>query len=184
MRTVAFVGGASSAFGIPLIPLQFVTTFVGGCLVALTFGLLLIPLSLVWIAFLGALLGLSRLWLGAGKLGPVAGNGVRFLIAAIGVPIAVVAAEYAALVPSMGEVESRASKLMLSWSWPYSWLVFKSSTGDAPEDPAAAEELDRVIQIAASTGGSGGASIAATLLGYVYGIGMLVVLVALLWAII
>jgi len=45
-----------------VLPLSFVTTFVLGVLVSITFGLLLLPISLVWIILLlGPLLGLS--WL-------------------------------------------------------------------------------------------------------------------------
>lgn len=43
-----------------VIPVQLITTFVLGILVRLTFGLLLIPFSIIWIVlFLGPLLGLS-----------------------------------------------------------------------------------------------------------------------------
>lgn len=107
-----------------VIPLQFVTTFVLGILVTITFGLLLFPLSLIWVVFfLGPLLALSWVW-----------EKVPFLqipIALIGIPIAFVGNIFASLMPSMGEVESRVSKLMLSDSWPYSldcWRMINSKT--------------------------------------------------------
>jgi len=95
------------------IPLQLVTTSVGGCLVALTFGLLLLPLSLVWmVLFMGPLLGMSWLW---DRVWPL-----RIPLAVIGVPLAVLGAIYTSLVPSMGEMDARATKLLICWTWPFS----------------------------------------------------------------
>ena len=45
------------------IPVQLVTCFVLGLLVSLTFGFLLIPISVIWVVlFLGPLLGLSYVY--------------------------------------------------------------------------------------------------------------------------
>ena len=96
-----------------VIPVQLVTTLVLGLLVQLTFGLLLLPFSLVWVVcFFGPLLGLSWLWQHARVL--------RFPLALLGVPLAVLGNTYTVLLPSMGETDSRISKLMLCSTWPFS----------------------------------------------------------------
>jgi hypothetical protein len=105
-----------------ILPVQLVTTSLGGCLVALTFGLLLLPLSLIWIVvFLGPLLGMSWLW---ERVWPL-----RIPLAVIGVPLAVLGATYTSLVPSMGEFDSRATKHLICWTWPFSldYLHFDSN---------------------------------------------------------
>ena len=121
MKTLHFVAGADLTFGIPFLPVQLITTGVGGCLVGCTFGFLLIPLSILWLGCLSVLAGLSWLWLSAGRLGPIVGNVMRFVIAVVGVPATVLSATYVALIPSMGDFESRNTKLMLCWVWPYTW---------------------------------------------------------------
>lgn len=114
-----------------VIPLQLVTTFILGILVSITFGLLLLPLSLVWIVFfLAPLLALSWVWEKAPFL--------RIPVALLGIPIAFAANIFASLMPSMGEMESRVSKLLLSESWPYSldcWRMIR--TKSIPETPGA-----------------------------------------------
>ena len=114
-----------------VIPIQHVTTFVLGILVSVTFGLLLLPMSFIWIAlFLGPLLGLSWVWEKAPFL--------RIPTAVIGIPLAFVGNTYASLMPSMGELDSRISKLLLSESWPYSldcWRLIKTKV--LPESPGA-----------------------------------------------
>lgn len=96
-----------------VLPIQILSTFVLGILVTLTFGLLLLPISLIWtVLFLGPLLGLSWLW---SKL-PF----LRIPIAIIGIPIAVLGDVYTSLMPSMGEIESRVTKLLLCQTWPFS----------------------------------------------------------------
>jgi hypothetical protein len=99
---------------IVVIPLQLVTTFVLGLLVSLTFGLLLIPISLVWtVLFLWPLLGLSYLYERVPILGHVLGI--------IGVPFAVIGNTYVALMPSMGEWDSRFAKMVICQTFPYTW---------------------------------------------------------------
>ena len=114
-----------------VIPIQLVTTFVLGILVSVTFGLLLLPMSLIWMAlFLGPLLGLSWVWEKAPFL--------RVPIAVLGIPLAFVGNIYASLMPSMGELDSRVSKLFLSESWPYCldcWRLIKTKV--LPESPGA-----------------------------------------------
>lgn len=100
------------------IPIQIVTTFVFGLLVSLTFGLLLIPISIIWVTlFLGPLLGLSFIY-----------EKVPFLrvpVSILGIPIAILGYEFCALMPSMGEKESRVSKLLLCHCFPYTWHCFQ-----------------------------------------------------------
>ena len=97
-----------------VVPVQIVTTFVLGLLVSLTFGLLLIPISLLWIVlFLGSLLGLSYVYERIVILRP--------FISIIGIPLAVIGDTYVALMPSMGEMDSRYQKLILCQTFPYTW---------------------------------------------------------------
>ena len=52
-----------SITALPILPVQIITTFVLGILVTLTFGLLLIPFTIIWVVlFLGPLLGLSYVY--------------------------------------------------------------------------------------------------------------------------
>ncbi len=103
-----------------VVPLQFLTTFVLGLLVRLTFGILLLPISLIWILFSFPMIGAS--WLTA-KV-----RWLRAPIGILGIPWAIVANTFVALMPSMGELESRAAKLMLTESWPYSWEFWRFQT--------------------------------------------------------
>ena len=96
-----------------IVPVQLVSTLVLGILVKLTFGLLLIPISFVWvILFLGPLLGLSWLWQNIPLL--------RIPLGVIGIPIAILGTVFTCLMPSMGEIESRVTKLLLCQTWPFS----------------------------------------------------------------
>jgi hypothetical protein len=93
-------------------PLQIVSTLALGILVSLTGELLLIPIDLIWlVCFLGPLLGLSWIW---GKI-PF----LRIPLAVFGIPLALAAETYCCLMPSMGKMDSRISKLLLCRSWPY-----------------------------------------------------------------
>ena len=111
----------------PTVPVQLVTTFVGGCLVELTFGLLLIPLAIIWnVFFLWPLLGLSWAWDRVPLL--------RIPLAVVGIPLAAVGATLVALVPSMGDMGARASKLVLCGTWPFSLDYWRSLRGiDVPD---------------------------------------------------
>jgi len=101
-------------FSFIVVPVQAVTTFVLGILVSLTFGLLLLPLSFVWIIFFfGPLLGLSYVY----ERLPI----FRPLISLVGVPLAVVGDIYVALIPSMGEMDSRWSKMLYCQTFPYTY---------------------------------------------------------------
>ena len=97
-----------------VVPLQLITTFLLGILVNLTFGLLLLPFSLLWmVLFLGPLLGLSYIW----ERIPFA----RLLVSIFGIPLAVTADAYVCLLPSMGEMDSRIVKLLYCQTYPYTW---------------------------------------------------------------
>jgi len=104
---------------IPMLPLTIVTTLVGGLLVLLTFGLLLLPLSLIWMLFYGFLWSTSWLWIRAWYLRP-------FLLVP-GVLVAAIAFEYVGLVPDMGEKYQKSWKLGLCESWPNSYLYHQLS---------------------------------------------------------
>jgi len=108
--------------GIIIIPIQIVTTFILGLFVSLTFNLLLIPISIVWTAcFLGPLLGLSYVYERIAILRP--------FISIIGIPLAVIGVTFVALLPSMGEMDSKYEKLILCRTFPYAWrfLQFRNN---------------------------------------------------------
>lgn len=107
-----------TALSFVTIPIQIVTTFVLGILASLTFGLLLIPISIIWVSlFLGPLLGLSLIY---EQVPPL-----RLLVSIIGIIIAIIGYEFCALMPSMGEKESRVSKMLLCNCFPYTWHCFQ-----------------------------------------------------------
>jgi len=115
-----------------IIPLQLVTTFVIGILVSVTFGLLLFPMSVIWVVlFLGPLLGLSWCW----EKMPF----LRIPLGLAGLPFAFFGNIYACLMPSMGELDSRVSKLLITESWPYSLDCWRLVTNKLiPESSGAA----------------------------------------------
>ena len=121
-----------------VIPIQLVTTLALGLLGQLTFGLILFPFSLVWvICFLGPLLGLSWLWQHAKIL--------RFPLALLGVPLAVLGYTYTALLPSMGEADSRISKLMLCSTWPFSFQCWNMISKQSLPSGSLADPFARVL---------------------------------------
>ncbi len=123
-----------------VVPLQLVTTLVLGLLVTLSFGILLLPISLIWVALSFPMIGAS--WLTA-KIG-----WLRTPIGLVGIPWAILANTFVALMPSMGELESRAAKLMLTESWPYSWECWRFQIGkldlSSPESVNLREVVDRI----------------------------------------
>lgn len=123
-----------------VVPVQFITTLVLGLLVSLSFGILLLPISLIWILLCFPMIGAS--WLTA-KIG-----WLRNPIGLLGIPWAMVANTFVALMPSMGELESRAAKLMLTESWPYSWECWRFQAGKAnlydPENHSLRQVIERV----------------------------------------
>ena len=123
-----------------VIPLQPVTTFILGLLVTLSFGILLLPISLIWVALSFPMIGAS--WLAA-KIG-----WLRTPIGLVGIPWAILSNTFVSLMPSMGELESRAAKLMLTESWPYSWECWRFQIGkldlSSPENVTLHEIIGRV----------------------------------------
>ena len=94
-------------------------TIILAILVTITFGLLLLPLSAIWLLFLGFLLGSSWLWI---KI-PVS----RPFLIIPGVLLATLAGVYVSLVPDMGEKYQKVLKMGMADSWPYSFLTYKIS---------------------------------------------------------
>jgi len=92
-------------------------TFILGILAAVTFGVLLMVLSVVWLPLMGLILGSSWLWIKA----PI----TRPFLLLPGVVVAVVADVYVSLIPDMGEKYQKLLKMGLCDSWPYSYLVFQ-----------------------------------------------------------
>lgn len=127
-----------------VLPFSLVSTLVLGLLVSITFGLLLLPISLVWFTlFLGPLLGFS--WL-CKKVAVF-----RNLVGIIFVPWVVLADTFVCLMPSMGELENRAAKLMLCDTWPFSWEFWQFWSGrldltssESPEAIVLSEVVARV----------------------------------------
>ncbi len=105
---------AGSTALLVLFPLQIVTTAIGGCVVGLTFGLFAFLLSLIWLLFLGLLLGSSWLWLKVPLLRPI--------LLVPGVVLALIADAYVRLAPEPERV-AKWAKLTLAQEWPLSWLI-------------------------------------------------------------
>ena len=117
-----------------LVPLEMVTTAIGGCLIALTFGILLFVLSVIWWPFLILLLGTSWLWLHAWYVRPI------LLIP--GVLIATLAELYVMLAPDP-EKDAKHAKLSITGVWPLSWYLirppaeyYRGSVGIESEEPS------------------------------------------------
>jgi len=99
-----------------LLPLEMLTTAIGGCLIAITFGIFIFILTLIWWPFLALLLGTSWLWLHAWYLRPI------LLIP--GVLIAFIADIYVMLAPEP-EKDAKVMKLAIAQEWPMSWYLIK-----------------------------------------------------------
>lgn len=107
-----------------VIPIQIFTTLILGIVINITFGILSIILSFIWsILFLYPLIGFSYLY--------ERNSFLRIFTSIIGVPIAILGNTYAALIPSMGNVEARITKLLLTEVFPYSWQFYKLNLNDA-----------------------------------------------------
>lgn len=121
-----------------VVPVQIISTLILGLLVSISFGLLLMPISLIWILLAFPMIGAS--WLTA-KIG-----WLRNPIGLLGIPWAIVANTFVALMPSMGELESRAAKLMLTESWPYSWECWRFQGGKINLYDPGSDHIREVIQ--------------------------------------
>ena len=121
-----------------VVPAQLVTALALGFLVSLPFGsLLLLSISLVWMVLFFPMIGAS--WL-CSRAEPL-----RYPIGLLGIPWAVVASTYVCLMPSMGELESRAAKLLLAKSWPFSWEYWQFQIGRLNLAAAEANSLREII---------------------------------------
>jgi hypothetical protein len=122
-----------------VVPLQFVSTLLLGCLVTITFGALLLPISFLWmVLFLWPLLWLSRLWDKVSLL--------RIPCGIVGIPLAVLGNAYTAMMPSMGDTKSRVSKLLICQTWPFSQQFMAYTAGKLRSHP----ELDAILNRLAS----------------------------------
>lgn len=106
-----------------LIPIAPISTFLLGLLVSLSFGLLLIPISLIWSCFYFPLLGLSFVWEHYKILRPFA--------AILAIPFAIVGYVFVGLMPSMGENNSKMAKLLNTTVFPYNWTLFQHTRNSA-----------------------------------------------------
>lgn len=107
---------ATTSVFVVLLPIQIVTTAIGGCLIAITFGILIYLLTLMWWPFLALLLSTSWLWLRAWYL--------RLILLIPGVLIATLADLYVMLAPEP-EKDAKYSKLSLAGEWPLSWYLIR-----------------------------------------------------------
>ena len=107
-----------------VIPVQIFTTLILGIITSITFGVLSIILSFIWaILFVYPLIGLSYLY--------EKNLFLRIFTSIIGLPIAILGNTYAVLIPSMGNVEGRITKILLTEVFPYSWQFYKLNLNDA-----------------------------------------------------
>lgn len=114
-----FVGTVMRLVLMPLTLVAPLTTAGLGILAAVSFGLLLTPLNLVWQVFLALILSTSRVWLSTPALRP-------FLFPLVVIPV--LASEYVAFTPDMGEKYQKLIKLGLCDCWPYSQLLWDVAT--------------------------------------------------------
>ena len=99
-----------------LTPVQLVTTGLGGCIIAITFGLFTFLLTLIWLPFFALLVGTSWLWLHAWYSRPI------LLIP--GILLAFIANLYVMLAPEP-EKDAKYAKLSIAGEWPLSWYLIK-----------------------------------------------------------
>lgn len=115
-KTAILLVKVTTGILVVLLPLQMLTTAIGGCLITITFGVLILLLTLIWWPFLALLLGTSWLWLHAWYLRPI------LLIP--GVLIAFLADIYVMLAPEP-EKDAKIMKLSIAEEWPVSWYLLK-----------------------------------------------------------
>lgn len=127
-----------TALAAVIVPLQIVSTLILGLAVALTFGLLLIPLSVLWVVVLAPVLAIS--WVG--ERVPAIREAIGFLC----LPWVVVVYAYACMMPSMGELDSRAVKLILCESWPFTWQVWRYFRGEFDRWPQISAVILRITE--------------------------------------
>jgi hypothetical protein len=111
-KIIYWVTGILSFLLIPIIP---ITTFVLGLAVSISFGLFLIPITIVWSCFYFPLLGLSFVWEKYKILRPIA--------SIIGIPIAILGEVFISLMPSMGENDEKMAKWLCTLVFPYTYSL-------------------------------------------------------------
>lgn len=107
-----------------LLPIQLITTFLLGIVVHITFGIILFPLSIIWVVLSFPLICLS--WLSSKVIW------LRNIIGFLGIPWAIIVYTFTVLVPAMGELENRATKIMLAESFPFSWEFWQFQLDKLP----------------------------------------------------
>jgi len=123
-------------------PISLLSTFTLGLLVKISFGILLLPFSVLWVVlFLGPLLLLSWLWNKVPLL--------RVPLAIVGVPLAVLGNIYVWLIPSMGELESRYAKIALCETFPYTYDCMSLFKGKRPLIFDGPSEFDQIVSFLA-----------------------------------
>lgn len=116
MLTNNIIRIVTGLLGFLLIPIIPISTFFLGLLVSFTFGLFLLPISLIWSAcFYFPLLGLSFIYENFKLLRPIA--------AIIGIPIAILGEVFVSLMPSMGETDSKMAKWLSATSFPFTYSI-------------------------------------------------------------
>ena len=123
MLTNKIIHVVTGLTGIVLLPIVPISTLVFGFLISITFGLLAIPITLVWCCFYFPLLALSFIWEKYKILRPIA--------AIIGIPIAIIAEIFVSLMPSMGEMDAKMAKWLNTLSFPYNWTLFQLERNSA-----------------------------------------------------
>jgi len=117
-----FTYGLQSVLRLLFVPLYIlfpISTFILGILVTLSFGLLLLPFSLIWGLLFGLLLVTSKLWIKFWILRPI--------LIIPGICLSVISFYFNNLMPSMGERYQKLLKSSLCDSWPYSSILFELS---------------------------------------------------------
>ncbi|NCD07403.1 MAG: hypothetical protein EOL97_14925 [Spirochaetia bacterium] len=121
-----------------VMPIQLITPFILGILMSIPIVdlILLLSFSFIWTVFFYApLIGLSYIY----DKFPI----LRIPVAFIGVPLALLGNTFTALIPSLGEKESRFEKMITCQTFPYTWrytkLVFNKLDVDENKD------LEKVI---------------------------------------
>lgn len=111
-----------------VVPIQIFTTFILGLVVELSFGLLLLPVSIIWVMLLFSMLAISYL----------AGKSVilREVLGFLFLPLALLAFMFVAFMPSMGEIENRTWKLMACETWPFTWDFWRYTSDPGEWTPS------------------------------------------------
>lgn len=117
MLTNKIIYFATTFFSIIMIPIVPISTAVLGILASISFGLLLLVISLVWSCFYFPLLGLSSVWEKYKILRPLA--------SIIGIPIAILGYIFVVLMPSMGENESKMIKWLSTTTFPFTYSLLR-----------------------------------------------------------